>query len=222
MQVKIVQGILADNAALAARNRERFAARRIFCVNMMSSPGAGKTTILEKTLPYLREKRGIAAGVVEGDIEGSEDGLRIERLGVPVVQLNTRGACHLDASMVAKALDDLPLDRLDLLVIENVGNLVCPAEFDLGEDVRVTVLSVPEGDDKPAKYPAMFRKSRVLLLNKIDLAPYVRFSRERVYDVCRRLAPGIVIMDLAAATGQGVPAFGDYLAKAVAEKKGAR
>ncbi len=222
MKIRIVQSILADNARLAARNRELFGARRVLCVNMMSSPGAGKTTILEKTLPYLEERHGLSAGVIEGDIEGSEDGLRIERLGAPVVQLNTRGACHLDASMVAKALEDLPAEGLDLIIIENVGNLVCPAEFDLGEDLRAVVLSVPEGDDKPSKYPAIFRKANVLLINKIDLVHHVQFSRERVRAVSRRLAPKVAIMELAAATGEGVAAFGDHLAQAARAKKEAR
>jgi len=222
MKVRIVQSILADNARLAARNRELFASRRVLCVNMMSSPGAGKTTILEKTLPYLKERHGLAAAVIEGDIEGSEDGRRIERLGVPVVQLNTRGACHLDASMVARALEDLPAEGLDLIIIENVGNLVCPAEFDLGEDLRAVVLSVPEGDDKPSKYPAIFRKADVLLINKIDLVHHVQFSRDRVRAVSRRLAPRVEIMELAAATGEGVAGFGDHLATAAHAKKEAR
>ncbi|HAK96968.1 MAG TPA: hydrogenase accessory protein HypB [Planctomycetes bacterium] len=222
MKVRIVQSILADNARLAARNRELFASRRVLCVNMMSSPGAGKTTILEKTLPYLKERHGLAAAVIEGDIEGSEDGRRIERLGVPVVQLNTRGACHLDASMVARALEDLPAEGLDLIIIENVGNLVCPAEFDLGEDLRAVVLSVPEGDDKPSKYPAIFRKADVLLINKIDLVHHVQFSRDRVRAVSRRLAPRVEIMELAAATGEGVAGFGDHLATAARAKKEAR
>jgi len=219
VKIRIVQSILADNTRLAARTRELLGARRVLAVNIMSSPGAGKTTVLERTLPYLKERHGLSAGVIEGDVEGSEDGLRIERLGVPVVQLNTRGACHLDASMVAAALEDLPAEGLDLIVIENVGNLVCPAGFDLGEDLRVVVLSIPEGDDKPSKYPAIFKKADALLINKIDLAHHVRFQRERVHAVSRRLAPAVRIMELAAATGEGVAAFGDYLAQAAHAKK---
>ncbi len=219
MKVKIVKNLLADNLAVAKENREAFAERGILCVNIMSGPGAGKTAILEKTLPYLTDAHGIRTAVIEGDVEGDLDGARLDRLGVPVVQLNTRGACHLSAAMVQSGLDELALSELDLILIENVGNLVCPAGFDLGEEFQVVVLSVPEGDDKPVKYPAMFKRARLLLINKIDLAPYLEFSVDGVRSACARLNPDLEILELSARTGSGVEAWGDYLKAALGSKR---
>lgn len=221
MKVKIVKNILGDNNKIAAENRAFFAAQDILCLNIMSGPGSGKTTILEKTVPLLKETYGIRTAVIEGDIEGDDDGARLDRLGVPVVQLNTRGACHLSAPMVKSGFDTLGLapSELDLVIVENVGNLVCPAGFDLGEDFRATVLSIPEGDDKPSKYPGMFQKSQVLLINKLDLAPHLEFSRERVHTVCKRLNPDIQIFEVSARTGEGIDQWCELVAGKVKDKK---
>lgn len=222
MKIKVVKKILADNEAVARENRTGFAERGIFCVNLMSGPGAGKTAVLERTLPYLAEKHGLRPGVIEGDVEGDLDGARLDRLGFPVVQLNTRGACHLDASMVRSGLEELRLEELDVIFVENVGNLVCPAGFDLGEDVKVVLLSMPEGDDKPIKYPAMFRRASVLLINKIDLAPYLEFSAAGVRSACARLNPELAIMEVSARTGAGIEAWGNYVAGSARSKRKAR
>ena len=220
MKVRIVKKLLADNEKIANENRLAFREKGIYCINVMSGPGSGKTTMLERTLPYLTERHGLRVGVIEGDVEGDLDGARLDRLGAPVVQLNTSGACHLDATMIQSGVEELEIDGLDLLVVENVGNLVCPAGFDLGEDAKVVLLSVPEGDDKPVKYPAMFKKADVLLINKIDLAPHLDFSEEQVRSVCLRLKPELVIMSISARTGEGIEAWGEYVAAGVRSKKG--
>jgi len=219
MEVKIVKNILGDNNRIAAEINDLFTRKTITCMNIMSGPGAGKTTILEKTIPILEKKHGVRTAVIEGDIEGDDDGARLDRLQVPVVQLNTRGACHLSAPMVKSGLEEFDLDGLDFIVVENVGNLVCPAGFDLGEDFKVTVVSLPEGDDKPSKYPGMFLKSTVVLINKIDLAPHLEFSKDRVYTDCRRLKPDLKILELSARTGEGIDAWCDYLAGRIKEKQ---
>jgi len=186
----------------------------------MSGPGSGKTTLLEKTIPLLGEKHGLGTAVIEGDVEGDLDGARLDHLGAPVVQLNTSGACHLDASMIRSALEELPADGIDVLFVENVGNLVCPAGFDLGEDLKTVLLSVPEGDDKPIKYPAMFRKAHALLINKIDLAPYLEFSTDRVKEACRRINPDLLTMEISARTGEGLEAWIEFLRENLEAKRG--
>jgi len=213
MKIKLVRKIMADNDARARRNRGLFADSRVLCVNVLSGPGAGKTAILEKTIPALREQFALHSAVIEGDVEGDLDGARLDALGVPVVQLNTSGACHLDATMIASALEELDLAGTQVLFIENVGNLVCPAGFDLGEDLRAVVLSIPEGDDKPIKYPAMFKKATVLLINKCDLAPHLDFSIDRVHRACKRLNPELVTFELSARTGEGVAEWVAFLAE---------
>ena len=169
-----MQDILGENDKVAAAVHERLAAQRVFVLNLLGSPGSGKTTLLEKTMAALKDEMKMA--VIEGDLFTSKDADRIARHGVPVIQINTSGGCHLDAPMVEKALVDLPIEGLDLLVIENVGNLVCPAEFSLGEDAKAVVLSVTEGNDKPMKYPLIFKESALTILNKIDLVPYTDFD----------------------------------------------
>jgi hydrogenase nickel incorporation protein HypB len=168
----------------------------------MSAPGAGKTSILEKTLLH---NSGLKIGVIEGDIAGSDDAERIEKLGAPVVQINTGGACHLDANMIYEVLADLPLNEIDLLFIENVGNLVCPAEFKVGEDIKVMLLSITEGHDKPLKYPLMFQESSALILNKVDLVPYLDVDIGKIKRDSLSLNPNLQIFEVSCKTGQGLP-----------------
>jgi hydrogenase nickel incorporation protein HypB len=201
-RIAIETDILAKNDRLAAANRRLFSAKKILALNLVSSPGSGKTTILERTLRDLGNTSRPA--VIEGDQQTDNDARRIAATGVPVKQINTGAGCHLDAHMVGHALEDLPLDDLDLLFIENVGNLVCPAAFDLGEACKVVVLSVTEGEDKPLKYPQMFHAAKVMLLNKIDLLPYLDFDVEKCLEMARRVSPGIRIFQLSAKSGAGM------------------
>ena len=201
-RIAIETHILAKNDRLAAANRRLFAARGIFALNLVSSPGAGKTTLLERTLRDLQGK--IRPAVIEGDQQTDNDARRIATTGVPVQQINTGAGCHLDAHMVAHALEELPLADIDLLFIENVGNLVCPAAFDLGEAHKVVVLSVTEGEDKPLKYPLMFHAADIMLLNKVDLLPYLDFDLEKCLSMARRVNPGIRIFQLSAKSGAGM------------------
>jgi hydrogenase nickel incorporation protein HypB len=174
----------------------------VFVVNLMSAPGAGKTSLLERT---LEGNTGLKMGVIEGDIAGSDDAERIEKFDVPVVQINTGGACHLDANMIYEVLNDIPLDRLDVVFIENVGNLVCPAEFKVGEDIKVMILSIAEGHDKPLKYPLMFQESSALILNKIDLAPYTDVDIQKIKRDSLSLNPKLEIFEVSCKTGEGIP-----------------
>lgn len=200
-EVDVSRKILEANEQSARRNRDLFAKHGIFAVNLMGSPGAGKTALLEKTIPALKDLR---IAVIEGDIEGEQDRMRVESAGaVRAVQINTYGACHLLAHQAEHAIEDLGLDGVDLLFVENVGNLVCPAEFDLGESVRVMVLGVTEGADKPLKYPLMFRRSKVLLLNKIDLADVCGSDIGTLKENAARINPDIRIIELSCRTGEG-------------------
>jgi hydrogenase nickel incorporation protein HypB len=210
MKIVAAKKILKANDQLAEENRARFDAAGVFSVNLVGSPGSGKTTLLEALFARLDGR--LAPAVIEGDIASSIDAERIDALGVPVVQINTEGACHLDATMIAAAARDLDCAQTNLLVIENVGNLVCPAGFDLGEHLRLVVLSVPEGDDKPAKYPAIFQGSHGLVISKTDLLPHIRFDVDRVVADMKRLAPAAEIFQVAALSGEGVPALADWLA----------
>jgi hydrogenase nickel incorporation protein HypB len=209
MKIVAAQKILKANDLLAAENRAALDALGVFSVNLVGSPGAGKTTLIEGLLAGFAGR--MAMAVIEGDIAGSIDAERLDALGVPVVQINTDGACHLDAGMVAAAKADFDLTGVDVLVIENVGNLVCTAGFNLGEHVRVVVLSVPEGDDKIAKYPAIFRGSQALVITKTDLGPHVKFSAERVRSDMKRLAPDAEIFEVSAATGEGIAPLAEWL-----------
>ncbi|MEW5762533.1 MAG: hydrogenase nickel incorporation protein HypB [Bacillota bacterium] len=217
MKVVLAQKLLRANQQVARENRERFG--RVLAVNLVSSPGAGKTAILERTIAALKGEFGI--GVIEGDIYTTRDAERIAGHGVDVVQVNTTGACHLDASMVARALDEIDLRGLDILFIENVGNLVCPAEFDLGEDCKVAVLSVAEGGDKPVKYPLVFQEARVVLVNKSDLLPYTDFDLPAVEREILAINPEIEIFTVSARTGAGLEAWYAWLRSAVARKQSA-
>lgn len=208
-EVRVERGVLDDQGRVAAENRERLRRAGVYCVNLMSGPGAGKTTLLERT---VSEARGVMRiGVIAGDIETRRDAERIARHGVPVVQVNTGGACHLDARMLAPALDELDLSSLDVLVIENVGNLVCPAEFDVGEHDKVMILSVTEGHDKPAKYPLMFHEARLMLLGKVDLLPHVDFDCDAAVRDARAVNPDIEVIRVSSKTGEGVDEWRDWL-----------
>jgi len=209
MKVKVLANILGANDRVAGENRRMFDDNGVFVINLMSSPGAGKTTLLENTLGALKDKFKI--GVIEGDVATTADAERIEKMGVPVVQINTGSACHLDGSMIRDALDEFDLKSLDMLIIENVGNLVCPAEFNLGEDHKVMVLSTTEGDDKPLKYPLMFRESSALIINKTDLIPYTNFNMEKA--VCDSLSinPGLMVFPLSCRTGEGLDGWYGWL-----------
>jgi len=201
--------ILAKNNRFAAENRRLFKDKGIFTLNLVSSPGSGKTTILEQTLRDLSGKKRCA--VIEGDQQTDNDARRIAATGVAVKQINTGAGCHLDAHMVGHALEELPVTALDILFIENVGNLVCPAAFDLGEHHKVVVLSVTEGEDKPLKYPQMFHAADVMLLNKIDLLPYLDFDVEKCLEMARRVSPNIRIFQLSAKSGTGMTEWCQWL-----------
>lgn len=200
-KIEVQERILSRNDAIAAENRQLFESRGLFVFNVMSSPGAGKTTFLVETIKRLKNKYRV--GVVEGDVASKVDAEKISQTGVPVVQVNTGGACHLDASMIKKAIVHLPLDELDVLIIENVGNLVCPAEWNLGEHLKVVLLSVPEGDDKPVKYPQMFTAADILLLTKVDLLPYFNFRIDEVEKVVKGLNPEAKILKISSVTYEG-------------------
>lgn len=216
--VLLEQDVLAKNAALSARNRAWFAGREILVLNLVSGPGAGKTTLLERTVRDLRHKQTFF--VIEGDQATTNDSLRIKAAGAPVVQINTGSGCHLDADMVAHGLAELKPSFGSVLLIENVGNLVCPAMFDLGESAKVAILSVTEGDDKPIKYPHTFQAASLLLINKIDLLPYVDFELGRCQAYARQVHPAIEIMTLSATTGEGLETWFDWISAASRRERG--
>ena len=209
MKVSVVKNILAANDRIAQENRAIFNEKNLLVFNLMSSPGAGKTSLLEKTIVALKDQLNV--GVIEGDIQSSQDAERIAATGAPAVQINTGGACHLDGNMIRDTFHEFDFDALDLLVVENVGNLVCPAEFKVGEDFKVMILSVTEGEDKPAKYPLMFHESKVLLINKIDLLPYVDCSVERIREESLKVNPDLTIFEISCKTGEGLDAWCDWL-----------
>ena len=209
--VQIEQDILAKNNAYAKQNRERLAERGIFTLNLVSSPGSGKTTLLCKTIEMLRGKASVS--VIEGDQQTSQDAERIRATGAPAIQINTGKGCHLDAHMVGHAMEKLDLPEDSLLMVENVGNLVCPAAFDLGEAHKVVILSVTEGEDKPIKYPDMFRAATLMLLNKCDLLPYLSFKVDAAIEFARRVNPDIEVIQLSATTGQGMEQWLDWIAR---------
>lgn len=207
--IKLEKKVLSRNDILAEELRTLFKDKGIAVMNMVSSPGSGKTSLLEKTLGSLSKE--LSIGVIEGDIQTENDALRIAATGVPVHQIQTGGACHLEADMVRRALDHFDLDSLDLMIIENVGNLVCPSAFDLGEGMRVSLISVTEGDDKPLKYPAMFHSADVMVINKMDLLPYCDFSVEKVIENARSLKPGIRILETSCRTGDGLDGWSSFV-----------
>lgn len=216
--VTIERKVLEKNDAFAATNRDALVRHGVFTINMMSSPGAGKTTLLERTIAHLDGRLRLA--VVEGDVQTDLDARRVAKYGVPVVQIVTNGGCHLEARLVQDALARLDLSTTDVLVIENVGNLVCPANFDLGEDLKVVVLSVTEGDDKPLKYPAMFQRASVLIINKVDLVPYVDADVATIRHHARLTNPDLQIFETSCRTGEGIAEWADWLAAQAGGRRG--
>ncbi len=213
MKISVVKNILEANDRIAQENKSIFNEKGLTVFNLMSSPGAGKTSLLEKTIDALKEE--IRMGVIEGDIQSSQDAERIARKDIPVVQINTGGACHIDGNMIRDTFKEFDFDDLDLLVVENVGNLVCPAEFNVGEDFKVMILSVPEGEDKPAKYPLMFHESKALLINKIDLIPYLDVSVEEIRAEALKVNPHLIIFEISCKTGEGLDAWCGWLREQV-------
>ena len=208
-RIPVIENIMHANEILAGELRQRLDAAGVFGINLMASPGAGKTSFITGTVQRLQDK--VRMGYVDGDIETIIDAERIANLGVPVVQINTGGNCHLDANMLNPALDELPLDELDLMLVENVGNLVCPANFELGTHLNVLIASVPEGDDKPYKYPPMYRGVDVLILNKIDLLPYIPFKVDYFLQGVEILNPNLTTFQVSALHGDGMEAWADWL-----------
>jgi hydrogenase nickel incorporation protein HypB len=216
-EIKVVTNILQTNEEITAKNKKVLDEKGIYVVNLMSSPGSGKTSILEKVIAKLKNEIKIA--VIEGDIYTTKDAERIEAQGIPVVQINTGGACHLDGDMIKNSLDSLNLEDINLLVIENVGNLVCPAEFEIGEDIKICVLSTTEGNDKPLKYPLMFEKSGVVILNKIDLLPFTNFNKEEFYKDINSLNANALTFETNCIKDEGIDEFCSWLRDKVVEKR---
>lgn len=209
--ITIERKVLEKNDAIAAQNRALFGRHRLFAVNMLSSPGSGKTSLLERTIEQLGLKRRIA--VIEGDVQTDFDAQRVARYQVPVVQIVTNGGCHLEAKLVKDALTNFDLKSVDLFIIENVGNLVCPANYDLGEAMKVVLISTTEGDDKPLKYPGMFRNASVLIINKTDLLPYVNCRIEQLKQNAFQINPSLTIFETSCTTGAGIPEWCAWLEK---------
>jgi hydrogenase nickel incorporation protein HypB len=207
--ISIVKQVLDANDRIARENRKLFDEKGIYVINLMSSPGAGKTTLVEKTIGALREMFTIS--VIEGDIQDTYDAMRVAKLDIPVVQINTGGGCHIDANMVREALADLSLDGVDLLINENVGNLVCPAEFKIGENAKIMILSTPEGADKPSKYPLMFHESSVMLINKMDLMPYVSFDLAKAKADALKCNPELKIFEVSCKTEEGLDGWYQWI-----------
>lgn len=204
--LEVLEDILKYNQFMARHNREHFEEHGVYAINLMSAPGAGKTTLLEKTIDFLSSKYRL--GVIEGDLETEKDAERIRKKGIPVYQITTGSACHLDANLVHKAMHKLPLDEINILFVENIGNLVCPANYDLGTHLNVTLLSVPEGEDKPEKYPLIFKVSEVVIITKIDLLPFFDFNLERVVEQIKHINPRARVIALSAKTEEG---FNDWI-----------
>ena len=209
MQIDMKQPILDKNDRLAQENRALFAEKRVFVLDLLASPGSGKTSTILATIEALRDEFNIA--VIEGDIASNVDAEKIKAQGIAAVQINTGGACHLESAMIKRAVDVLDLERLDLIIVENVGNLVCPTDFDLGENAKVMILSVPEGDDKPLKYPLMFSICDVLLVNKIDVAPYFNFDLDKCVERVKKLNPNIQVFPISALKGEGIEPWANWL-----------
>lgn len=218
MKVDIEKRILAANDVLAAANRARFAEHGVFVVDLMASPGAGKTSTILATIAALRDRYSIA--VIEGDIASKVDAEKVRAHGIPAVQINTGGVCHLESAMIGRAIDTLDLDDIDLIIIENVGNLVCPSDFDLGENAKVMILSVPEGHDKPQKYPNIFQVSEAVILNKYDTLGVFDFDEAEFRSVVERLNGTVPIFPMSATKGDGVATWAEWLAQRIETAKG--
>jgi hydrogenase nickel incorporation protein HypB len=209
MEIKVLKDILNANNQIAEQNRRLLTSKHIMAINLMSSPGSGKTTLILRTVEALQEKARI--GVIEGDVSSSIDAETLSQVGVTAIQINTGGGCHLDASMVNSALMNLPLDEIDILFIENVGNLICPGGFDLGEYLKVVILSTPEGDDKPYKYPMLFTQASALVVNKTDLLPYVGFNMETFTRTFKGLNQQATLFPISGLTGEGIAEWGKWV-----------
>ncbi len=216
VQISVVKNILDANERIAEENRLRFKENNIMVINLMSSPGSGKTTLLEKTIEGLKNR--VRIGVIEGDIQSTYDSERIEKTGVPVVQINTGGACHLDSNMIREALGKMNLKDLDILFIENVGNLVCPASFNLGENFKAMILSVAEGDDKPLKYPLIFQESSALIINKVDLLPFCDCNPDLIEERALKINPHLAIFRVSCRTGDGLGKWIDWVRQRVSPR----
>lgn len=216
MEIKVMKNILGENDKIALENRKLFQEKNVLVVNLMGSPGSGKTSLLEKTLEKISKK--IKVAVIEGDLFTAKDAERIEKIGVQVIQINTSGGCHLDAQMVKRAANSLNLDEINLLIVENVGNLVCPAEFDIGENFKAVVLSITEGDDKPLKYPLIFKESEITLLNKIDLLPFTNFNLISAREDLTTIHPNLKIIETSCTKNIGVDDWCDWLLKKIEVK----
>lgn len=217
MQIPVVRNVLEANEKLADQVRRRLSAGKILTLNLISSPGAGKTSLLERTLRDLAGEFRMA--VIEGDLQTDNDARRVAATGAQAVQINTEGGCHLNSSMILQALENIDLDGLDILFIENVGNLVCPVEFDCGEDAKIALLSVAEGDDKPEKYPLLFNLARAMILNKIDLLPHVDFDTRRARNFATRLNRDLAVFEVSCRSGQGLESWYDWLRAMRAAKR---
>lgn len=217
MEIPVIRNVLEVNSKLAAILKKQFAEHHILALNIISSPGAGKTSLLERTLKDLSSEFRMA--VIEGDLQTDNDAQRVAATGVKAVQINTDGGCHLDSNMITEALSSFDLNNIDILFIENVGNLVCPAEFDCGEDFIVAVLSVAEGDDKPEKYPLLFHRAGVMILNKIDLLPYVNFNTEKAIEHSRKMNENLEVLNISCRSGEGLQSWYDWLRAAVKKKQ---
>lgn len=217
-QLSLKKNILGNNDELARTNREYFQEKGIFAINLLGSPGAGKTSVLERVLGEMKEE--VEMAVIEGDLYTAKDAERLEKHGIPVLQVNTGGGCHLDAAMIKESLPHLDTAALEFLIIENVGNLVCPASYDLSEDMKVTVLSITEGNDKPLKYPSMFQKSEVLIVNKMDLLKHTNFSMEELYRDIESLNADMKIFEVSCTTGEGLEELQNFFKEKINEKGG--
>ncbi len=222
MEIQVVKKVLDVNDVMAAQNRKRFADHNVFVLNVMSSPGSGKTSTLEKALDRIKDQ--VSCAVIVGDVCTSNDAERLSAAGVPVIQVNTDefgGDCHLAAHVIDNAANGLDLEKIDILIVENVGNLVCPAEFDIGEDARAVVLSVTEGEDKPEKYPLMFRVCDIAIINKIDLLPYLDYDKNAAIEHIQRVHPDMPVFEVSAKTGDGIGEWAEWLKEKAASKKAA-
>ncbi|MFA5054568.1 MAG: hydrogenase nickel incorporation protein HypB [Dehalococcoidia bacterium] len=215
MEIKVLKDILSANDRIALENRKLLDSKNVLAINVMASPGAGKTSVILQTIASLKDK--IRIGVIEGDVSSSVDADRIAQENVPVLQINTGGECHLDANMIKRALNEIPLDDIDVLFIENIGNLICTAEFKIGAHKNLVIASVPEGDDKPLKYPLMFTIADVILVNKIDLLPYSKFDTEAYRKSVTGLNDKVEIFEISCATGQGLEEWLGWVRHTAAE-----
>ncbi len=218
MKINVVKNVLDANNRIAQENRTLFDEKNIYVINLMSSPGAGKTTLVEETIKALKDKFRIA--VIEGDIQDTYDADRIAKLDIPVAQINTGGACHIDGNMIRETFPGFNMNEIDFIINENVGNLVCPAEFSVGENIKVMLLSTPEGADKPMKYPLMFKESTALVINKTDLLPYVNFDMDKALKDAKSINPDLNIFEVSCKTGEGLDKWISWLTAQIDQFKG--